>query len=59
MQIPSAAIDYFGHPTHYTTDNVQRDLESTGIEVPRLADYMQHLVAFVRENPEISSQAMT
>jgi thioester reductase-like protein len=58
MQIPSAAIDYFAHPTHYTTDHVTRDLAGSGIAVPRLADYMPNLVAFVRRNPEIGSKAM-
>ncbi|MCP4200469.1 MAG: NAD-dependent epimerase/dehydratase family protein [bacterium] len=58
MQIPSAAIDYFAHPTHYTTDNTIRDLEGTGIEVPRLDAYMPHLVAFVREHPDVGSKAM-
>lgn len=58
MQIPSAAIDYFAHPTHYTTDNVRRDLAGSGIEVPHLASYMPHLVAFVRENPDVGSRAM-
>ena len=59
MQIPSAAIDYFAHPTHYTTDNASRDLASAGIEVPRLASYMPRLVAFVRAHPEVGAQAMT
>lgn len=58
MQIPSAAIDYFAHPTHYTTDHVARDLAGSGISVPPLADYMANLVSFVRKNPEIGSEAM-
>lgn len=58
MEIPSAAIDYFAHPTHYTTDHTQRDLAGTGIEVPRLESYMPNLVAFVRANPEIGARAM-
>lgn len=58
MQIPSAAIDYFAHPTHYTTDNTLRDLDGTGIEVPRLSDYMPRLVEFVRDHPDIGSDAM-
>ncbi len=58
MQIPSAAIDYFAHPTHYTTDRASRDLATAGIEVPRLASYMSRLVAFVRENPDVGAKAM-
>lgn len=58
MQIPSAAIDYFAHPTHYTTENTIRDLQGTSIEVPRLGAYMPRLIEFVRENPDISGKAM-
>ena len=58
MQIPSAAIDYFAHPTYYATDNANRDLDTAGITVPRLEAYMPRLVEFVRENPDIGSQAM-
>ena len=58
MQIPSAAIDYFAHPTYYATDNADRDLDTAGITVPRLESYMSRLVEFVRENPDIGSQAM-
>jgi nucleoside-diphosphate-sugar epimerase len=55
MQIPSAVIDYFVHPTHYDTTNVQRDL---GTAPPRLRDYLPRLVDFVRAHPEISSAPM-
>ncbi|MFQ5527221.1 MAG: SDR family oxidoreductase [Thermoanaerobaculia bacterium] len=58
MQIPSAAIDYFAHPTHYTTDHVDRDLEGSGIHVPHLSTYMPRLVEFVRANPDVASAAM-
>lgn len=58
MQIPSGAIDYFAHPTHYTTDHVTRDLAGSGISVPRPRDYMPNLVRFVREHPDIGSKAM-
>ena len=55
MRIPSAAIDYFAHPTLYDTTNAQRDL---GITVPRFADYADALVRFFQAHPEISSKAM-
>ena len=58
MQIPSAAIDYFVHPTHYTTDQTQTDLKGSGIAVPRFTSYLPNLVRFVREHPEIGSDAM-
>lgn len=51
-------LDYFVHPTHYTTFHTQADLEGSEIRVPRLSDYVDRLVAFVRDHPEIGSEAM-
>jgi len=56
MRIPSAAVDYFVHPTHYDTSHVKHDL---GITSPRLRDYAPKLVEFVRAHPEIGAAAMT
>lgn len=58
MQIPSAAIDYFVHPTHYTSDQTRADLAGSGIAVPRFTSYLPQLIRFVREHPEIGSAAM-
>jgi len=55
MQIPSAAVDYFVHPTLYDTTNTRTDV---GIPVPRFRDYLPRLVDFVRAHPEIGSAAM-
>lgn len=55
MRIPSAAIDYFTHPTAYDTTNAQSAL---GIAVPRFADYAPRLVEFFKAHPEIGSAAM-
>lgn len=55
MRIPSAAVDYFTHPTTYDTANVQRDLD---FPVPRLRDYLPRLVEFMRAHPEVGSSAM-
>ncbi len=55
MQIPSASVDYFVHPTLYDTTNMQTDV---GIPVPRFRDYLPRLVEFVRAHPEIGSGAM-
>lgn len=59
LQIPSASVDYFVHPTHYTADNTVADLEGSGIEVPSFKNYANRLVAFVKANPDVSSEAMT
>jgi nucleoside-diphosphate-sugar epimerase len=58
MQIPSSAIDYFVHPTHYTCDNTLQDLAGTGVELPSFLEYLDRLVQFVKEHPEIGSEAM-
>lgn len=58
MRIPSAAVDYFVHPTHYSTANTVADLAGSGIVSPTLRDYAPRLVAFAREHPEIGSAAM-
>jgi thioester reductase-like protein len=51
VQIPSAAIDYFVQPTHYTTHNTLEDLEGSEIRVPPVSSYLGRLVEFVRRNP--------
>jgi thioester reductase-like protein len=58
MGIPSAAIDYFIHPTTYATDQAQADLEGSGLSVPPFSSYVDRLVEFVRAHPEIGSDAM-
>jgi nucleoside-diphosphate-sugar epimerase len=55
MRIPSAAIDYFVHPTSYDTTNTQRDLP---LSVPRFSEYADRLVEFARSHPEISASGM-
>jgi nucleoside-diphosphate-sugar epimerase len=58
LGIPSSAVDYFVHPTHYLTTNASRDLAGSGLSVPPFASYLDNMVAFVRANPTISSDAM-
>lgn len=58
MRIPAEAVDYFVHPTEYTTTNADRDLASLGIRAPRFSEYLPNLVSFVRAHPEIGSAAM-
>jgi thioester reductase-like protein len=56
--IPAEAIDYLDHPTIYTALNTQRDLDGSGITFPPLESYLDALVAFVRDHPEIDASAM-
>ena len=58
MQIPSPAIDYFVHPTHYRCDNTMADLKGSGLTVPAFPTYVDRLVDFVRSHPNIGSRPM-
>lgn len=58
LRIPASAIDYFVLPTTFGTTNTQRDLAGSGITCPPFGAYVDHLVHFVRQHPEISASAM-
>ncbi len=58
LGFPSAAVDYFVHPTRYDCSNTQRDLVGSGIEVPRFMSYLPNLVAYVKAHPNVASKAM-
>ncbi len=50
--IPAESVDYFVHPTHYTSDHTLRHLAGTDIQAPRLGSYLQTLVDFQIAHPE-------
>ncbi|MXV62916.1 NAD-dependent epimerase/dehydratase family protein [Natronorubrum sp. JWXQ-INN-674] len=54
-----ATLDYLDHPTRYACPNARRALAGTGIECPPFESYVDELVAFVREHPDIGDEAMT
>jgi nucleoside-diphosphate-sugar epimerase len=58
MRIPAAAVDYFAHPTFYSTDHSRADLAGGGIEAPPFLKYVDQLVEYMRSHPEVSSAAM-
>ena len=58
MEIPSDAVNYFTHPTHYLTDNATAALEGTGIGLPDKRAWFQRLVQFTREHMEMTSAPM-
>jgi thioester reductase-like protein len=58
MQIPSAAIDYFAHPTLYTCASTRADLDGSGVKAPPLPSYVDRLVDFVRRHPGVGSSPM-
>lgn len=58
LGIPAPAVDYFQHPTLYTSDHTRRDLAGSGIECPPFTSYVEAMVRFVEEHPEIGSEGM-
>ncbi len=52
------ALDYFDHPTHYSVERMRTDLQGSGIGVPRFADYVDRLVRYVRDHPDVPSAPM-
>jgi thioester reductase-like protein len=58
LGIPRSSLDYFVHPTSYDTRNATEFLERAGIRCPRFADYAPRLVQYMKDHPEIRSQAM-
>lgn len=57
--IPSAAVDYFAHPTHYATQHAATDLAGSGVAVPAFDTYADKLVRYMRTHPEVARRGMT
>ncbi|MFC7071936.1 SDR family oxidoreductase [Halovenus rubra] len=54
----SATLDYLDHPTRYACPKTTAAFAGTDIECPPFETYVDELVDFVRENPDIRDQAM-
>jgi thioester reductase-like protein len=59
LDVEPATMDYLAHPTRYSSPHTQRALAGTGISCPPLSAYFDTLVAYMRDHPEISADAMT
>jgi len=57
--IPPDSVDYFVHPTHYTCANTLADLAGTGIAAPPFPSYVERLVGFVKQHPEVGAGGMS
>ena len=57
-QVEAEGLDYFAHPTLYTSANTVRDLAGSGITCPPLPHYLPSLVRFWREHQEFGAKAM-
>lgn len=58
MGIEPESVEYFALPTTYTCENTMHDLEGTGIFAPSFTSYIDRIVAFMRQHPDVSSAAM-
>ena len=58
LRIPSPVINYFNHRTTYTTTATEAALTGSGIRCPRFPEYVDRLVQFARDHPEIRPTAM-
>jgi thioester reductase-like protein len=56
--IEPAALDYFTHPTTYTDANARRALARTDVSPPPLSAYVENLVEYVRDHPDVRADAM-
>ena len=58
LDVEPATMDYLAHPTRYVSPHTQRALAGTDIACPPLSAYLDRLVAYMREHPEVSADAM-
>jgi thioester reductase-like protein len=59
LDVEPASMDYLAHPTRYVSPHTQRALAGTDISCPPLSSYIDTLVAYMREHPEVSADAMS
>lgn len=58
MEVEPESITYFMFPTTFDCYNTLRDLAGSGISCPPFTTYVDNLVEFVRDHPDISAAAM-
>jgi thioester reductase-like protein len=58
MRVEPAVVDYFVHPTRYDASNALAALSGTDVACPPVSSYVDRLVGYMRENPELGPDAM-
>lgn len=58
LGFPAEALPYFAHPTVYGTSRATEHLAAAGLRCPSFRDYAATMVEYVREHPDVSSDAM-
>lgn len=56
--LKGGSLEYQTWSASFDCSNALADLEGSGVECPRFEEYADHLVEFVRENPDIDAGAM-
>ncbi|MWG36774.1 SDR family oxidoreductase [Halomarina oriensis] len=56
--LTSGSLHYQTWPTRYDCSNALTDLEGSGVEPPRFEEYVDALVAFYRDNPDVGEEGM-
>ncbi|MBX0294759.1 SDR family oxidoreductase [Haloarcula nitratireducens] len=58
LGVEPETLPYFSHPTTYTDANTRRALAGTGVRCPLFESYVDRLVAYVRDHPDLDADAM-
>jgi thioester reductase-like protein len=58
VHVDPHTLDYLDHPTRYACPATSRALAGSGIEAPAFESYVDQLVAFAREHPEIGDEGL-
>ena len=58
VRIEPETLAYLDHPTRYACPATRRALAGSGIEVPAFESYVDQLVEFYRQNPDIGADPM-
>jgi len=58
VPLEPATVDYLDHPTRYAAPNTRRALEGSGLECPPFESYVDRLVEYVLNNPDVGDEAM-
>jgi hypothetical protein len=55
VQLPSQVFDYLSHPTRYRSPATQAALDGSGLVASQFSAYVDRLVEFVRQHPQLDS----
>jgi len=58
VHVDPHTLDYLDHPTRYACPKTRQALAGSGIAVPPFESYVDRLVAFAREHPDIGDQGL-